>query len=223
MLFYMKASPIRCLITAGPTREFFDPVRFLSNPSSGKMGYALAEAARDAGWSVILVSGPVCLPPPPRLLMVRVVSGEEMYQAVAQYFPACDILIMAAAVMDYRPREKSPHKVKKDDLDMTITMEPTRDILKTLGRQKTHQLVVGFAAETENVESYGWEKLRSKNCDFLVANQVGGPSGGFAADENTILLLGRNGSRETYGPDSKINLARRVIARCGQALAERRQ
>lgn len=218
----MKASTIRCLITAGPTREFFDPVRFLSNPSTGKMGFALAEAARDAGWSVILVSGPVALPPPPGLELLNVVTGEEMYEATARHFPTCDILIMTAAVMDYRPREKSPQKVKKDRLTLTIEMEPTRDILKTLGWQKTHQVVVGFAAETENVESYAWEKLRAKNCDFLVANQVGGPSGGFAADDNTIHLLGRDGSRETLGPDSKTNLARIIIARCGLEMAKHR-
>ena len=169
----MKASPIRCLITAGPTREFFDPVRFLSNPSTGKMGYALASAAAEAGWEVTLVSGPVSIPAPPGVRLVPVVTGQEMLAAVSSGFPECRVLIMTAAVMDYRPATFSTRKLKKTGAPLTIALEPVPDILKTVTARRGKQFVVGFAAETNEIEAYARAKLREKGCDWMVANRVG--------------------------------------------------
>lgn len=208
----MSNSPIRCLISAGPTREYFDPVRFLSNPSSGKMGYALAEAAASLGWFVNLVSGPVALECPPGCLRTSVVTGQEMFDAVNGLFPECDILIMTAAVMDYRPVERSTAKIKKDQLSMNIEMEPTTDILKTVTQQKTRQMVVGFAAETNDVEAYALRKMEEKRCDFIVANQVGQPGQGFESDTNRVLLLGPDGLHKVIGPDSKRAIAAELVS-----------
>lgn len=207
----MKASPIRCLVTAGPTREYFDPVRFLSNPSSGKMGYALAEAAARRGWEVELVSGPVSLPVPPGVTCQQVVTGQEMYEAVSSRFPGCDILIMTAAIMDYRPREIADHKIKKFELEMVIEMEPVIDVLATVARDKQHQVIVGFAAETNQVEEYALRKLEAKNADFIVANQIGGSEGAFGKDDNTVLVLRRSGGPVNLGPLPKTNLAERLL------------
>lgn len=214
----MMASPVRCLISAGPTREYFDPVRFLSNPSSGKMGYALAAAAAARGWQTTLVSGPTCLDCPPSVDRVSVETGTEMFAALDARFDACTLLIMTAAVMDYRPVERAPLKVKKDQLARSVAMEPTVDILKTLAARKQHQLVVGFAAETDHVEAHAREKLIRKRCDYLVANQVGQPGAGFASDTNEVTLLASNGSREPLGPASKTELAHALIARFAAAL-----
>jgi len=204
--------PIRCLVTAGPTREFFDPVRFVSNPSSGKMGYAVAAAAR-AGWAVTLVAGPVSLPTPEGVSRVDVVSAEEMFRAVDQAFDGADILVMSAAVSDYRPREKALHKMKKGELAMTIEMEPTTDILKTVAaRKKPGQFVAGFAAETGDVVSYAEAKMKAKNCDMMVANRVGGPTGGFMSEENTVTLLFRDGARREIGPAPKTVIAGEIVA-----------
>lgn len=208
---------IRCLVTAGPTREYFDPVRYLSNPSSGKMGFALAEAALAAGWQVDLVAGPVCLTPPEGARVHRVVTGEEMLGAVESLFPLCDLLIMTAAVMDYRPADYSAEKLKKSADRMTAELLPTVDILKTVAARAERQMVVGFAAETGDVEEHAWEKLRRKGCHYIVANRVGGESGGFESDENRVILLGRDGTRREYGPDLKSGIARDLVA----AFAER--
>lgn len=208
----MKASPIRCLVSAGPTREFFDPVRFLSNPSSGKMGYALAAAAREIGWEVELVSGPVSLPEPDGVSVTRVVTGQEMYEAINQRFDDCDILIMTAAIMDYRPREIADHKIKKFELTMVIEMEPVIDVLATVARRKSRQLIVGFAAETDHLEEFARRKLMAKNADYIVANQIGGAESAFGKDVNTILLLSRDAEPASIGPLSKKELARRLVA-----------
>ncbi|HNX04829.1 MAG TPA: phosphopantothenoylcysteine decarboxylase [Opitutales bacterium] len=214
--------PIRCLVTAGPTREFFDPVRFISNPSSGRMGFALAEAAAKAGWEVTLVAGPVALAAPEGVEREDVVSAEDMFRAVDSRFDACDILIMSAAVSDYRPREIQPQKVKKSKLEMTIEMEPTRDILKTVAARKTPaQYVVGFAAETGDVVSYALGKMLAKNCDLMVANRVGGPVGGFMSDDNIVTLLGRDGFREEIGPAPKTFIAGKIVCAISAALSLR--
>ncbi|MEM8550650.1 MAG: phosphopantothenoylcysteine decarboxylase [Verrucomicrobiota bacterium] len=208
----MNASPIRCLITAGPTREFFDPVRFISNPSSGKMGYALAEAAKQAGWQVTLVSGPVALPKPEGVDVVPVVTGEEMYAAVKYYFPRCNVLIKSAAVCDMRPKHYLGNKVKKGELSMTVEFEPVIDILKTIARAKQpHQTVVGFAAETEEVEAFALKKLEAKNLDWIVANQVGGQTNAFESDQNTVTVLGKDGQREIFGPADKAAIAGSIV------------
>ncbi|HVU37708.1 MAG TPA: phosphopantothenoylcysteine decarboxylase [Opitutales bacterium] len=210
----MKTRPFRCLVTAGPTREHLDPVRFLSNPSSGKMGYALAAAAAAAGWRVNLVSGPVALPPPAGVNIHRVVSAADMFQAVKKLFPACDILIMCAAVSDFTPKQVFAHKVKKGQAELAVEFVPTVDILKTLAaRKRPGQLAVGFAAETRNVEAYARKKLKEKNLDFIIANQVGGAGQGFASDDNSVILLGRDGTRAALGPAPKTKLAQQLIAR----------
>ena len=213
----LNASPIRCLITAGPTREFLDPVRFLSNPSTGKMGYALAAAAIDAGWTVDLVSGPVALTEPDGVVLYPVVTAEEMYHQVDALFDACDILIMSAAVCDFRPRVQHASKEKKDVASSVVEFERTVDILKTVTERKLEQIVVGFAAETNNLEVYSRRKLAEKCCDWVVANDVSKSGSGFASDTNEILLLGSDGTNEFYGPTSKEELAHWLIKRFSQS------
>jgi phosphopantothenoylcysteine decarboxylase/phosphopantothenate--cysteine ligase len=206
-----NASSIRCLITAGPTREFIDPVRFISNPSTGKMGFAIAEAALEAGWNVDLVAGPVALEEPDGAIMYPVVTAEEMFHQVDALFDACDVLIMTAAVSDFRPVKQHAHKEKKDDASMTIEFERTTDILKTMTERKAHQTVVGFAAETKDVVTYAKQKLESKNLDFIVANNVGQPGVGFAADTNEVLLIAADGSSVKLGPTTKAAIAKELI------------
>lgn len=209
----MNASPIRCLVSAGPTREYFDPVRFLSNPSSGKMGFAIATAAREAGWDVTLVAGPVSLPTPEGVARVDVETGEQMYQALAPRFAECDVLVMTAAIMDYRPATKAGEKVKKDRLDMTIAMEPVIDILKTLGAQKQPgQYLVGFAAETNDLETYARGKLLRKNCDLIVGNYIGRAGTGFQGDDNTVFLFADGQPTRQIGPASKLEIGRALVA-----------
>ena len=215
----MKASPIRCLVTAGPTREFFDPVRFLSNPSSGKMGFALARAALRKGWEVDLVSGPVALPAPEGARLERVVTGAGMYEAVRRRFAACDILIMTAAIMDYRPKTVADHKIKKFELDMVIEMEPVIDVLATVARDKQHQLIVGFAAETDNLDAYALAKLESKNADFIVANLIGGEQGAFERDDNRVKVFSRHAGPLQIGPMDKSDLASRLVDIFAERLA----
>jgi phosphopantothenoylcysteine decarboxylase/phosphopantothenate--cysteine ligase len=207
----MKASPIRCLVTAGPTREFFDPVRFLSNPSSGKMGYALAEAAVHRGWDVELISGPVSLPVPEGVRVNHVVTGQEMFEEVSKRFPGCDVLIMTAAIMDYRPKMVADHKIKKYELEMVIEMEPVIDVLATVGRDKDHQLVVGFAAETNDLVGNATKKLHSKNADFVVGNIIGGEEGAFGRDDNRVVVISHNNDPIELGPMSKSELATALL------------
>ncbi|MFP4156145.1 MAG: phosphopantothenoylcysteine decarboxylase [Opitutales bacterium] len=209
----LNASSIRCLITAGPTREFLDPVRFISNPSTGKMGFALAEAAVDAGWTVDLVAGPVALEEPDGVILYPVVTAEEMFHQVDALFDACDILIMTAAVSDFRPKERLRHKAKKGEASLRVEFERTIDILKTVAERKVAQTVVGFAAETHEVEAYARAKLESKRLDWIVANEVGGAGAGFAADTNEVLLIGADGSSRKIGPATKQAIAIELIQR----------
>jgi|TARA_B110000495_G_C22992768_1_gene584857 phosphopantothenoylcysteine decarboxylase/phosphopantothenate--cysteine ligase len=176
------------------------------------MGYALAEAAVEAGWEVDLVSGPVSLPAPSGACLHSVMTGAEMFEAVGKLFGECDILIMTAALIDFRPCTMAAHKVKKDVLDMVVEMEPVIDVLATMGKRKTSQFIVGFAAETNDVEVYGRRKLETKNADYIVANQIGVEGSGFASDDNKIILLGRDGSREEMGPTSKRALGSALVA-----------
>ena len=206
-----NASSIRCLITAGPTREFIDPVRFLSNPSTGKMGFALAEAAVEAGWTVDLVAGPVHLEEPDGVILYPVVTAEEMFHQVDALFDVCDILIMTAAVSDFRPVEQHAEKGKKGAASMTVEFERTVDILKTMSARKAHQTLVGFAAETTEVERYARGKLEAKNLDWIVANKVGASGTGFAADTNEVLLIAADGSSLKIGPDTKTAIAQELI------------
>ena len=206
-------SKIRCLVTAGPTREFFDPVRFISNPSTGKMGAAIAEAARDFGWEVSLVLGPSALPRPQGINVENVTSADDMLKACLKKFPACDILIMTAAVSDMRPKIKSPHKVKKDSLSMTVEFEQTPDILKTLSAQKKSQILVGFAAETQNIEAYAKKKLEEKRLDAIAANCVAAQEAGFASDSNAVTLMFKDGERFAIPLASKSDVAKSLVAK----------
>ncbi|WOO43519.1 phosphopantothenoylcysteine decarboxylase [Rubellicoccus peritrichatus] len=202
---------LRCLITAGPTREFFDPVRYISNPSSGKMGFALAESAQRQGWVVDLVHGPVAIKPPAGVNAHAVVTCEEMYAVCGPLFSECDLLIMCAAVCDMRPKIRAEGKVKKGDLSMTVEFEPTRDILKTLSAaRRPEQTLVGFAAETDDVENYARKKLEAKNLDWIVANSVA-KGGAFESDTNKVSLIGRAGEHLSFGPDSKAAVADWII------------
>ncbi len=206
-----NASSIRCLITAGPTREFIDPVRFLSNPASGKMGYALAEAAVAVGWTVDLVAGPVALQEPDDVILYPVVSAEEMFHHVDALFDACDVLIMTAAVSDFRPVKRHAEKEKKAGASLQVEFEPTIDILKTMTERKAHQTVVGFAAETNNVDAYARKKLEEKRCDWIVANKVGEAGAGFAAETNEVTLIAADGSSLKIGPTTKKIIAKQLI------------
>ena len=206
-----KTSSLRCLITAGPTLEFIDPVRFISNPSTGKMGFALAEVALKQGWSVDLVAGPVNLQEPDGAILYPVVSAESMYHQVDALFDACDVCIMAAAVSDFSPIEYSEQKVKKDTAKRILHLAKTIDILKTMGERKQGQFIVGFAAESENLEANAKVKLQEKKCDWVIANQIGEEGTGFASDNNTITILKKDGTREIHGPTSKLALAETII------------
>lgn len=201
---------LNVLITAGPTWEALDPVRGLSNKSSGKMGYAVAEAAAEAGARVTLVSGPVSLVPPERVTTVQVTSAEEMHNAVHDRIAGVAIFIGIAAVADYRPASAATQKIKKSGEHMTIELVRNPDILASVAALKPAPFTVGFAAETENLEAAARNKLASKNVNLIAANLVGGPEGGFGSDENRLLLVDHTDSIELpLAPKSK--LARTLV------------
>ncbi|MFL6215300.1 MAG: bifunctional phosphopantothenoylcysteine decarboxylase/phosphopantothenate--cysteine ligase CoaBC [Blastocatellia bacterium] len=179
----------RVLITAGPTYEALDPVRGITNRSSGKMGYALAESAMSMGAEVTLVTGPVALTPPAGACAIRVRSAAEMLEAVQANLDTATIVVMAAAVADYRPARAASQKIKKADSTLTLELEPTDDILATVGRNKGTRLLIGFAAETENVVANARKKLESKNADLIVANDVSATDAGFDVDTNRVTLV----------------------------------
>ena len=182
------------------------------------MGFALAEAAARKGWAVDLVSGPVALEDPSNVRVERVVTGAEMYEAVKARFATCDILIMTAAIMDYRPKVVADHKIKKFELEMVIEMEPVVDVLATVAREKERQVIVGFAAETNNLEGYARKKLEVKNADFIVANRIGGTESAFERDDNTVCIFCRDGREISMGPAPKRQLAERLIGLFAQVL-----
>lgn len=185
----------RVLISAGPTREPLDPVRFLSNHSSGKMGYAVAEAARIRGAEVILVTGPTSIPIPPAMEVIHVATAEEMHKALASRLGWADLVVMAAAVADHRPKRVSSQKLKKSAGLLTrLDLEPTPDILTSLSRLKTTQCMVGFSAETENLVSHAQAKLRSKGLDLIVANNVLEQGAGFGSETNKVTMIDRQGT-----------------------------
>ncbi len=202
----------RVLVTAGPTREPLDPVRYLSNRSSGKMGYAVAEAAREAGASVVLVSGPTALDAPSGVETVRVETAAEMLAAVqAQLASGCDIYIGAAAVADYRPAAPAAHKIKKKTETLSLPLQPVTDILATVARSEPRPFCVGFAAETENLLAYAQKKRMAKGVELIAANLVGGGLG-FDSDDNALLLVWEGGSKRLE-QTSKRRLARHLITR----------
>lgn len=200
------------VISAGPTREAIDPVRYITNRSTGKMGYAIAEAARERGLLVTLVSGPVNLLPPEGVEVINIESAADMAKAMKSAAQTADIIVMAAAVADYRPRQYSTSKVKKSDGDMCIELERTEDILLSLGKNKRPgQILVGFAAETDDLLKNAQGKLERKNLDYIAANIVGVPGRGFAADNNAITLIGRDGSQTEFALQSKKDLAEALL------------
>ncbi|HUU53915.1 MAG TPA: bifunctional phosphopantothenoylcysteine decarboxylase/phosphopantothenate--cysteine ligase CoaBC [Armatimonadota bacterium] len=203
---------MRVLVTAGPTREPLDPVRFISNRSSGKMGYALAEAAAGRGAAVTLVSGPTSLPRPAGCEVVPVETTEQMYEAVLGRFPECDVFLAAAAPADYAPDAVAPQKLKKTAEPLTIELKPTADILAECGRRKKpEQLLAGFAAETENLIPSAQEKLRSKNLDMIVANDVSRGDAGIDSDWNAGYLLFRDGRNVELPVMEKSAFAQRIL------------
>ena len=203
---------MRVLITAGPTREAIDPVRFLSNHSSGKMGYALAAAAVEKGHEVVLISGPVCLATPEDVERIDVVSADEMFEVVQRMIDKVDVAIFCAAVADYRPAVAARQKIKKSSDAMTIKLERTRDILGSARSEFGFEgVLVGFAAETENVRENAIGKLERKRCDFLVANDVSDPALGFGTDDNAIVVFAKDGNENDLGKGSKAELAAKII------------
>jgi phosphopantothenoylcysteine decarboxylase/phosphopantothenate--cysteine ligase len=202
---------VRLLITAGPTREAIDPVRYLSNRSSGKMGYAIAEATLEAGHEVVLISGPVHLDPPRGARFISILTADEMHDAVHRYVRDCDILVMCAAVADYKPAKVSPQKIKKHEENLALELIPTRDILSSLPKKDRQFLVVGFAAETNDVEESAKKKLRAKNCDLIVANDVSRADSGMESDENEVTVLFQSGERQKISRAPKKIIARELL------------
>lgn len=201
----------KVLITAGPTIETIDPVRYLTNRSSGKMGYSLAEAASLRGADVTLISTDVGLPVPNGVRHINIESAEQMFEAVKDNMKQ-DLIIKAAAVADYTPVETYDQKLKKQDGDLTIIFKRTQDILKYIGEHKTTQFVVGFAAETEQVETYARGKLVKKNADVIVANNVGDKSIGFKSNDNAVTMYFKDGTHIDIPKQSKLNIAHEILS-----------
>ena len=199
------------LITAGPTQEPLDPVRFISNRSSGKMGYALAEAAAHRGAQVILISGPVQLAEPKGVRVIHVRTALEMHDAVFAHLNEASIIVKAAAVADYHLAQVPRHKIKKTAMRMSLDLDPTLDILAELGRKKGDRLLIGFAAETQNLIESARQKLASKNCDMVVANLVNQEATGFEADENEVVLVLSTGETIPLSRAPKREIADRIF------------
>jgi phosphopantothenoylcysteine decarboxylase/phosphopantothenate--cysteine ligase len=199
------------LVTAGPTEEPLDPVRFISNRSSGKMGYALAQAAVQRGARVILVSGPVQLPEPPGVSVIHVRTAVEMRNAVMEHLADATIVVKSAAVADYHLSRVPQHKVKKTSARMSLDLDPTPDILAELGQKKGDRLLVGFAAETQNLTDSARQKLNTKNCDMVVANLVNQEGTGFESDQNEVVLVLRTGETIPIARAPKREIADRIF------------
>ncbi|WP_142826598.1 bifunctional phosphopantothenoylcysteine decarboxylase/phosphopantothenate--cysteine ligase CoaBC [Planococcus soli] len=206
-----KLAGKKVIVTAGPTRERIDPVRFLTNFSSGKMGYAMAGAAAEMGAETILISGPVSLPVPSGVNRIVVESAEDMLQAVDAHYDTANYVIKTAAVADYRPKTVADKKMKKQEGGSTIVLERTVDILQHLGQQKKGQVLIGFAAETNDVGQYAKEKLERKNADYIIANDVTEAQAGFEADTNRVTVYGKNGFEQAFELMSKQQLARQLL------------
>jgi phosphopantothenoylcysteine decarboxylase/phosphopantothenate--cysteine ligase len=213
-LFFEK-KPLRgrnLLITAGGTKERLDPVRFMSNDSSGKMGFAIAEAAKEMGAEVTLIYGATSVQPPKGVVLIPIESAADMLKAVMDRLPHMDIIIKAAAVADYRPVEISTQKIKKTEERLTVSLVKNVDILQAVGERKTHQYVVGFAAETENLEVQAMSKLQRKNCDLIVANDVTKDGAGFGTDTNIIHIFDQGGLVEALPLMDKKAAAKRLLS-----------
>lgn len=214
---------LKVLVTAGPTRESLDPVRFLSNRSTGKMGYALAKQARLLGADVTLISGPTNLIPPIDVRLIKVESAREMYEKVHNLYDESNIIIKAAAVSDYRPKQQSDNKIKKQDGDLQIELERNPDILASLGEKKGSQILVGFAAETREVLSYAVDKVRRKNLDFIVANDVTQTNAGFAHDTNIVTFVFPNGEIKELPELSKDQVALEVLKEALKIIRDKKE
>ena len=208
----------KILVTAGGTVEPIDPVRFICNRSSGKMGYETARAAQNAGAEVVLISANASVIPPQNVRLVKVETALEMRDAVLAEYDSVDAVIMSAAVSDYRVKNVSPQKIKKDAESLTLELIKNPDILKELGQRKTNQLLVGFAAETQNVVEYARAKLAEKNLDFIVANNVAQEGAGFSVDTNIATLIHRDGTQENLQKMSKAALAEIIVQRVAENL-----
>lgn len=219
--FQPKELPLKgkkVLVTAGPTRERIDPVRFISNRSTGKMGYAIAEQAVSLGAEVILVSGPVSIQAPKGVKIIPVESAADMYHAVLDLHEDMDIIVKTAAVADYRPKMIHDEKMKKSPGEQVIGLERTKDILFELGQKKTHQVLVGFAAETTNVEEYARKKLEKKNADMIVANNVKAFGAGFGTDTNIVTIFKKDGTSIDLPIMTKKEIASRILMEASQYL-----
>lgn len=201
---------MKFVITAGPTREPIDPVRFLSNRSSGKMGYAIADAALELGHEVVLISGAVCLEPPPAAKLVRINTSDEMHETVHKATRNCDVLVMCAAVADYKTKKIARKKIKKRDEKFSLELIPTRDILRTLPHERNF-FVVGFAAETNALKKNAQKKLRHKNCSMMVANDVSDSTIGMESDENAVTIFFENGESKSISRAPKKIIARALV------------
>jgi len=211
----------KVLVTAGGTIERLDPVRYLTNDSSGKMGFAIAAAAQELGAEVTVIAGRTSAPIPHGVQMVHVDSAADMLQAVLERFDSSDIVVKSAAVADYRPKVIHDQKLKKTGSDeLVLQLERTTDILETIGKQKTHQTVIGFAAETERVDEYALDKLKRKNCDFIVANDVSAEGAGFNGDTNIISIYNKHGLVERLPLMSKQDAAQRLLRIVSQQALE---
>jgi phosphopantothenoylcysteine decarboxylase/phosphopantothenate--cysteine ligase len=202
---------VRFVVTAGPTREAIDPVRFISNRSSGKMGYAIAEAALAKKHEVTLISGPASIAAPRGAKNVSIITSDELHDAVHRALPECDVLVMCAAVSDYKPAARSNRKMKKRKSPFALKLIPTRDILASLPEGNRDYLVVGFAAETHDLKRNAQRKLRAKNCDAIVANDVSGSETGMESDENEVTVFFRNGDSRKISRASKKIIARELV------------
>jgi len=209
------------LITAGPTQEPIDPVRHISNRASGKTGFALAAAARRRGARVILVTGPTHLEAPAGVTCIRIHTALEMRQAVLDHFADVDIVIKTAAVADFRPQVVLQDKAKKDTAALSIALERNPDILAELGQHKGHRVLVGFAAETQDLLANARQKVHSKNLDFIVANDISDPSIGFASDQNRVYILDAGGQVEELPTMAKTRLADTILDRVHTVLQQR--
>lgn len=201
----------KVLVSAGPTIAPIDPVRYITNRSTGKMGYAIAKEARDRGAEVILVSGPTNLEPPKNVKIINIKTNEEMKKEILQNFKWADIVIKSAAVADYKPKEYSKEKIKKDEGDLNICLTRDNDILKFLGEIKTHQVLVGFAAESNNVLENAERKLKNKNLDFIVANDITSSDTGFGSEDNKVVILSKNNEKLELEKMSKKEVASNIF------------
>jgi phosphopantothenoylcysteine decarboxylase/phosphopantothenate--cysteine ligase len=208
----------RVLITAGPTVEAIDPVRFISNHSSGKMGYALAQSALSAGAKVTLISGPVHLMAPNGLSLKQVLSAADMFAEVQAQLPSCDLFIGCAAVADYTATKVAEHKIKKKSNEMQLCLTKNPDIIGWVASQKERPFVVGFAAESQNLEEFASQKLQNKKLDMICANNISSKNTGFNSDNNEILIMDKDGGKLKLATASKLSIATEIIKMIGEKM-----